>query len=183
MKNNLWSIIFVCLLLTSCTSSVQKIGPLGGDAWVENSYYDVVTGEILAVDDSCVYYIYEESVYKAPLTKTRKIYIRGYSLLSEKLISVTPLMLFNTAIILSEGTSEYNGILRAFPLFSAIVTVISIVIGNPEVEFKPPLTDRQLEKLKLYCRYPQGLDHLQWNEVLMSYGQMDFKTVVAKYEH
>ena len=183
MNKNLWIIIFICLLFASCTSTVQNISPSGGDAWVENSYYDIVTGEILAVDDSCVYHVYEEAVYRVPLSKISKIYIRGYSQLSEKYLSVTPLILMETAFIFSSGSSEWDDKVKKYTLISEVLTIGSLLIGNPEVNFKPPLTDKQMEKLKLYCRYPQGLDDLQWNEVLLYYGQTEFKSVAAKYGH
>ncbi len=48
------------------------------------------------------------------------------------------------------------------------------------MDFSPEFDINDLEKLRLYCRYPQGLTQTQWNELLMSYGQEEFLSVPQK---
>ncbi|MFH1862963.1 MAG: hypothetical protein ABH878_09165, partial [bacterium] len=54
-------------------------------------------------------------------------------------------------------------------------TAYGFFSSGPKVHFLFPLSQKNFDKLRLYCRYPQGLNNEQWQTVLRSYQQREFK--------
>jgi hypothetical protein len=69
------------------------------------------------------------------------------------------------AVALAEVRKVYVHGYRSFP----------VPLGEPKVHFSSPFNKKELKKLRLYCRYPQGLTSDQAQQLLQHYKQDDFR--------
>jgi len=153
--------------------------PTGGNATIVDREYDEFNAEILSLDSTYLYFQLENSLYQMDLKKIRKITVLGYSLKSEKVAALFPLMLLDVLLATAAYSDDllFENWVGNLAVAHATASLVSIFLGNPKVTFKPPLKEQDSNKLRLYCRYPQGLSEEQWLEILVYYRQKDFKTV------
>jgi hypothetical protein len=156
-------------------SSVKVTKPEGETATIGlgiGYHYFDHKGELLALDDSSLFFKYEERLYKFPLSDISKVYVHGYSLESVKVPAMIGLLLIDIMVVTGETDDE--NILNPIYGGSAILTPIIFLSGDAKVNFKPPFKDDDLQKIKLYCRYPQGLTQEQWGTLLKAHNQEVF---------
>jgi hypothetical protein len=173
MTRTLMIMTFV-LLLCSCASSVNVLKPEGETASIELYNSQAPVGEILAVSDSMLYFMYANKINVVDLSYVRKIFVHGYSISpGTKMLAAIP-PLFLEGLVMAVAFSEEAPAWGYISIGAMVLTIYGISTGNPKVSFSPPLKEKELKKLKLYCRYPQGLTLEQWNELLRLNGQEDF---------
>ena len=102
--------------------------------------------------------------------------VADYSLKNKKIATMLPAMLASglLAIIGIKGDDPED---KAILVIAALLPIPTFFFGDPKVNFSSPFNDKNLDKLKLYCRYPQGLTEKQWIEVLSYNKQENFKII------
>jgi hypothetical protein len=59
-------------------------------------------------------------------------------------------------------------------------TICGFAFGEQDVSFWFPLDETERERLRLFCRYPQGLSKDQWSTMLRHLGQEDFRRLAEE---
>ncbi len=165
----------ICLLSTailmSCSSSVKMAKPEGDQAQIRLKAGGQFRGELLAVvKNEAVIFLCSQKVYKIYFDKISKIIVEGYTLLHKKGLILMPLSFIDLSLIFS---NQYNA-LRYVGGVLAALKYNCIVGGDPPIVFAPPIYWRELDNLKLYCRYPRDLEPKQWESLLRFHGQDAF---------
>lgn len=167
--------IFGTMIFCSCTSPVNVLKPFGESASLR--HIDArYRGELIAVNDSMLVLEYNAKLYAVPLSEAKHVYIHDYSLKNIKTVPMVLVTGINIVLLGHEIASEDGG--PPGIIIFGLLTYLganSISSGDPKVDFSPPLGEKDLKKLKLYSRYPQGLTQQQWRELLQHYGQKDFQ--------
>ena len=173
MKKPHWFLIGVCLFC-ACASSVKVLKPTGEAATLTlgNTSHAV---ELLAVSDSTIYVNNQNQIWRLPLSDVRKIHVQGYEISpAAKLIAIIPGLLIEGIVLGAAGSVDEGG--WQFAAVAAMAgTVVASLTGNPKVNFSPPLKKEEVEMLRFYCRYPQGLNRAQWETLLRHFTQEEFK--------
>ena len=163
-----WIIASLCI--NSCTSSVQILKPEGDSAEITLLDQSKYMGELLSIEDRSIIMANEDKIVDFRISDIDKIHIEGFSLLKEKSLFMGALSIFDIFSLYLTPTTAMKVI---FGLL-AIGKLTSILGGDPEVVFTDPIFWRDLDKVRLHCRYPQGLDPDQWEQFLKQYGQSEF---------
>ena len=167
-------ILAIGFWLCSCASSVHVLKPEGETATIELHNFQSHVGEILAVSDSVVYVRFFNKITVIDLSYVKKIFIHGYRISpgSKVAAAIPPLLL--EGLVMSVAFSEDADAWGYLSMGAMVLTIYGFSTGDPQTSFSPPLKKNNIEKLKLYCRYPQGLTPEQWRELLSLNGQQDF---------
>ena len=163
-------VMFSTFLFFSCTSQVKVLKPEGETVTIElknNLKYD---GELFAVNDTAVLFGYRAKLYELPLSNINNLYVHDYSLRNTKKITMIPAM----SCWVLQFFAEPNIEVKLFSVLMEALIIHSWYIGDPKVNFSPPLNNKDFEKLKLYCRYSQGLTHEKWRQLLQYCEQEEF---------
>jgi len=173
LSRNVLCLIAILILFCSCVSSVNVLKPNGETANLKliNSY--IYECELLAVSDSSLFCKYQDKLYIVPFTNIQRVHICGYSLRPKKIIAMVPLILIDIGMA-SANSRENEKIQKLCWAALVPITVFAFLYNEPEVNFSPIFDKNDLEKLKLYCQYPQGLTKGQWKQLLQYYSQEDF---------
>lgn len=173
MKNHIVILLCLIILFNSCYHGLN-VKPYGDEVSVkdlENRYHH---GELIAVDEGDFIILCENTLYRIDYDNVREIFVKGYSLKSSKAVFTTFAMVFNLTVSpLFYYTSPY---LSAYFTTHVLFSFTAIFMNNPEVRFKPAILPDKLQKLRVYARYPQGLDSEQRKALLRKYEQDNFKT-------
>jgi len=166
--------ILLCLVyISSCTSSVDMLKPQGENVSIQLTDGQNLKGELLMIDKEIIFNGSDGTLYKIKNEKIRTIHISDYSLQKEKIITLIPLVLVNGIIAIAgfKGDDpEHNFVIGVL----TILPIPTFFFGDPKVDFRPPFKEKDLEKLKLYSRYPQGLTIEQQEEILRYQNQDTF---------
>ena len=171
------SCILIFVALASCAPQTKVLQPAGDRAEVAIRNRPTFFGELLAVSDSTVLFKIEsatasalpqEKIISVRVDDLQSITITGYSNKSW----VTPVLLFEVvpAVLLaaaagSEG-GEAGGVLLVFSIPPALTLIAFAASTPPAPKFEQPFTPAQLESLKKYARFPQGLTPEQLEQLL-----------------
>lgn len=169
-KLQIFIIVSLSLFLSSCSSSVQVLKPRGDSAqiiMINNSKYN---GELLSVKDRSIILLHENKITEFPLSEIDKVHIEGYSLLQKKSLVLGTLSIMDIFFLYSSPTTTMKVIYGML----AIGKLTTILGGDPEVVFTTPLFWKDLDKVRLHCRFPQGLEPEQWDQLFQFYGQSEF---------
>lgn len=169
-------ILFCIVFIFACTSSVNFLKPQGEKISIRFADGQNITGELLTIHDSVIFTESDGLMYKIQREKISNIYVFDYSLQKEKIITLIPTILISSWLAI-KGFHGDNRDQRLLLGVSASLQIASIFFGDPKVNFSHPFNDKNLDKLKLYCRYPQGLTEKQWIEVLSYNKQENFKII------
>jgi hypothetical protein len=171
--------ILAFVTLVSCAPQSKLLQPTGDRATVAIRNRVTFLGELLAVSDSTVLFKIESAIASAlPQEKIisvrvddlQSITIAGYSNKSW----VTPLVAFEVvpALLLTAAASsaeaEAGSVLLIFSIPPAL-TYIAFATSTPRApKFEHPFTPAQLESLKKFARFPQGLTLAQLEQLLVA---------------
>jgi hypothetical protein len=179
-------LILSAALCFSCASTVSVTKAEGDYAFLKHASGKKYRVELLAADEIALYFKLrwpdapaspKDKLYKINYSETKSIDVRFYSLFSEKVASAVTILLLDGLTIglfheeWGEGDADF---FLASAAISIPLTLVASFTGNPKTSFSPPVEPRYLDKLKLYCRYPQNLTVEQWQQLLREYGQEDF---------
>jgi len=174
MRNFYLFLIYSIALFCSCTSSVHILKPQGESAtftFTNSSKYQV---EMLAISDSTIFVKYENKICSVKLKDVNKIYIRGYRVSpSLKILTAIPLILIEGIVMFVAFDVEQHG----WGVISGATmagTIYGFETGDPKTKFSVPFNESEIEKLKLFCRYPQNLGSERWKILLQHFNQDDF---------
>lgn len=168
-------LLLLSCLLCSCTSSVEVMKPLGDECWVRMTDGGEFTGELLEADTAQVIILTGRRVVKADLKDVQHIYIRKYSLEKEKVAGFVPGIILD--VIIGVSLSSWSPEAGLIFFGHGVLSIIAIKISNPKVSFRKPFKSDEIEHLKLYARYPQGLTAERWEYILRTYGMSYFEEV------
>ena len=163
-------LVITSFCINSCTSSVQVLKPEGDSAEITLLDQSTYIGELLSIADRSIIMVTEDKIVDIRISDIDKIHIDGYSLLQQKVSVLGSLSILDIYSLYSAPTSAMKVI---FGLL-AIGKLTSILGGDPVVVFMNPIFWKDLDKVRLHCRYPQGLDTEQWEQLLNSYRQSEF---------
>ncbi|MDZ7362984.1 MAG: hypothetical protein ONB46_20030 [candidate division KSB1 bacterium] len=168
-------IILCCFCLCACAARSTDFATPKGEKFtlrhIDNSRYG---GELLALADSTLFFESNNRLHAIPISKIKKIHIHGYSVKGVKTPTMLAVIGIDIAVISIAGGDDDVRTLTLLSGLSLPLAMAGIFIGDPKVNFTPPFTASDLYKLRLYCRYPQGLASEQWQALLNSYGQKEF---------
>jgi hypothetical protein len=166
-------IILCCVVfIFAYTSSVNILKPQGENVSFRLTDGQNITGELLTVDDSVIFNGSDGLLYKIQKGKISNIHLFDYSLQKKKMVSMIPTILVSGGLAIL-GFHWDSPAQRVILGASALLQIAAIFSGDPKVNFSSPF----LDKLKLYCRYPQGLTEEQWEDILRYNKQDDFKMI------
>jgi hypothetical protein len=170
------SMMLCVIIFCTCTSSVRVLKASGETAILTLNNDTQYVGELITVTDTTLFFNYLGTIFQVPFSEVKNVYVKGYSLKGQKVGATVLLMLIDGTIVVLGITS---GNLWWSFAFGALIplTLITFRTSDPKVDFSPSLTDNDLEQLRLYCRYPQGLAQEQWEDLLSYYQQDDFKSL------
>ena len=158
----------------ACASTVNVLKPSGETATVtfrNSSKYQV---EVLAISDSTIYVREESRIGTIRLSSVKKVRIHGYRTSPGlKTLSAIPALLIETIVLSAAKSVGQTGWVVISGLTIA-GTVYAFSTGDPKVDFSAPLKESDVENLRLYCRYPQGLSDGQWSLLLKHHNQESF---------
>ena len=163
-------IIIFFVLLFSCTSSIQVLKPTGDLAIVTLETGSELKAELLSVKDESVIVEYDNNIYKLSLSEIHKLFIQGYSLLHKKALLLGTLSILDIYFIYDNPNSAMK-VIYGLLIMGKLACILG---GDLEIVFTSPIFWRDLDNIRIHCRYPQGLDTEQWNQLLQLYGQTDF---------
>ena len=178
--------IVVLVTLASCAPQTKLLTPTGDRAAVAIRKQATFFGELLAVSDSTVLFKIEsatasalpqEKIISVRVDDLQSITITGYSnknwLTPVLLFEVVPALLLAAAAG-SEG-GEAGGVLLVFSIPPALTLIAFATSTPPAPKFEHPVTPAQLESLKKFARFPQGLTPAQLEELLAANQQSNIR--------
>lgn len=168
MKTCLQLLVILVLFCSCAIGTVKVTKPYGETAIITLQNTEKLKGELLAISDTLLYYYMPNKLYITRIVDIKEIFILEYtnrqSLKVGALLPSLPIEGCVAAVAFDVNQPTWGLI----SLLTMAVTVLSITGGNPQVDFERPIKESDMEKLRLYCRYPQGLTDKQWEE-LMNY--------------
>jgi len=168
------------LLFCSCVSMVKVRKPLGDRATLKLRNLEKHKVELLAISDSLLYVTDDKEISIAHFSDIRNVYIHGYRVHPGlKVLTAIPALLLEATVMIVALDVGQNG----WGLVSVIAmagTIDGFATGDPKVYFSFPAKNEEIEKLKLYCRYPQGLTDEQWERMLQHFKQKEFVLLSRK---
>jgi len=168
------------LILDSCTSEVKFLKPEGDDVSVARSDKRKYNGELISVNENELYLKYDSKFYKTELASVSGIYVKNYSLRTKKIITLMPSIAISSILAFSPEFSDGDNLPIIIMAMSSLTTIAALFVGDPDVNFPIPSHDKDLNKLKLYCRYPQGLTEEQKRLILRDNNQEKFLNLPEK---
>lgn len=161
-------------LFCSCASRVNVLKPEGEKATLTLPNLAVLEIEILAISDSLLYVTNGKKIIIAHLSDVRSVHIHGYRVpRASKVLAAIPPVLFEGIVMLT-ALGVDQPVWGMIAMITIGGTIYGFTSGDPKVNFSFPLEINELEKLRLYCRYPQGLTNEQWKDLLQQLNQEDF---------
>lgn len=138
------------LFATSCKNSFDPSSPFGikSEITIRDFKYE---SELIVIDSNFLYILRNDKLEKIDLDDIQFIFTKE---LVHK--NRTGFLLISTLSGIALGLRLEGGpsiISYAFSAFG----LASLIIGPRRFKFPAPLDDNEIEQLKLYSRYPQGL--------------------------
>jgi hypothetical protein len=176
------SIIIIALLVNACapTITTESLKPEGDKATLflkNNKNYEV---ELLSITESQICLIYSNKITLVMTSRIESIIIHGYDVTTGQKISGALPALALEAIILLVASSVDQTTWMAIAGLSMVGTLVLWLNAGPKQKYISPFSESDLETLKLYCRYPQGLSDLKWSVLLKFHNQDDFQIIPLK---
>ena len=169
MMRIVFIVLFSIIIFFSCTSQVKVLKPEGETVSLRLNNNPKYDGELFAVNDTSLFFGYRAMLFEVPLSNIDNVYVHGYSLKSIKVLTMLPALFFYAIGIINQEPSG-----KWYWITAEALTILSIFIGDPKVKFSHPINKKELDKLRLYCRYPQRLTHEKWRQLLQYYKQEQF---------
>ena len=165
---------------SSASGKVLIIKPEGDQAQLKLQQGKALTVELLAVTDTHLYFLQQKQIHRILLENVQKIKIqepyRGVTKVG-KFILLLPAYFFEYRVfryaIERDDVRDRSAWIAGVAF---VLTARSNFSGFPKVAFAKPLDRKDIEALKLHCRYPQGLSTEQWKSLLRHSGQDDFQS-------
>jgi len=145
---------------------------------------DRIPGELLAADDSCLYLRAGRRVFRVPYSGIDRVSIPGYSNAGSKFfgnaIPGAILLVLGYSLFRSGESRNTIPVLALAGMF--VLNITATLSNNPQVDFRPPWPQAELDRLRLFARYPAGLTPAQWKELLTLNGLNEFDDIRGKRE-
>ena len=157
MKNP--EVIFILisfLLISACKSSFDPLMPYGVKSELELKAESELNAELILVNSNYLYVLVQNNLIKIDLQEITQIYAQELEYKNRKIMLVFSGI---GAALLGVGLEDPFWKTTSFGL--GFYGFFSALNGIEKYKFKPPLSNKKLEILKLYCRYPQGLSPAQ----------------------
>lgn len=178
MKRSLVLIVAAAFLCTCVRKAIVDQPKMWGDEVTLNfrnwTMHDV---ELLAISGDSLYCLdnvsYEIAVVQ--FSDLRSVYIHDYTIRPElRAVAATPSVLTELITLYALLAGQEHGLVTGLVMLATAGTIYGFSTTTPKVRYQFPIREKHIEKLKLYCRYPQGLTDEQWKELLGYHNQEDF---------
>jgi hypothetical protein len=169
----------VALAVGGCTSRAVLTKPEGDPIDLRlRDRAERTRVELLAVTDSTLIVESGGRLAEADLDAVDDLRVQGYQT-SKASKALTMLMIVMTEALLWEDLSDawFDRPTRTLLVAWTAVTGFLMFTGDPQTRFAPPFHPKEADRLKLFCRYPQGLTPAQWQTLLDRYGQTEFEVL------
>jgi len=182
MRRTLFALLAMVLFI-GCFSPVKMLKPYGDQARIRLISGTQFSGELLAVNDTALYFLAGKSdtgltpnaVVRLSIPEVDRVHVNDYSLQSRIGLAMVAAVALDGLTIYAFRSGSLGWPLYVFAA-AVPVAVAAYFWGNPKVDFKPPRGPAERAGLKSYCRYPQGLTGAQWQVLLQDQHQSDFLT-------
>jgi hypothetical protein len=173
------------LLTCSCGATGNFRKPSGDRVTVTLRGPSIHDGEAIAASDSLFYLDTGKEVCAARLSDVQRVYVHGYKVgPASKWFWGSTLFLTGMGLgvlILSDtGSGLMDFVLAGLDMGMGAGAASAYSVPEPDVVLSDFSGPERLERLRLRCRYPQGLTAEQWAVVLQSRGQTDFSRLPAE---
>jgi hypothetical protein len=167
-------ITLAVVLFCSCSSSVKVLKPTGENARVTMRSSQIYNVELLAISDSLLYVSDGMTLAVANLSVVNSVFIPDYRINPAlKLLASIPSLGFELLVTIGAFGAEYP-VLGTAAIIAMVATIYAFAADDPKANFSSPAKKREIEKFRLYCRYPQNLSAEGWKQLLQYYHQDDF---------
>ena len=164
-------LILLSFLIISCypQKKPSNIDPKGDLAKIKLKGNNIYQGELITVRDSNLYIMNQSKITTIRLADVKTIEIPGYSVDAGQRIgaAIPSLVMQGFILVIASNIDEQVWVTIAG--ISMAVTVFLYATGGSEVEFSAPISQYDIEQLRLYCRYPHELDTHVWHEIFKEY--------------
>jgi hypothetical protein len=177
MKKTILSLIIIAVVFASCINSFRVVDspqPNCRVKFTDGSF--LYNCELIAAADTGIVLKKYNIIYMVKFDEMYDLKINGICNRDAKIIMLTPIVFFDG--LFAVLTSQVPEIAACF-VIHGVGAYTSMALDVPKTQFTPPLTEKHLDQLKLYARYPQGLTEEQLKELLSSCGQ----ETLLKYIH
>jgi hypothetical protein len=166
----------LALACLSCTATLNRQQPWGEKVRVTSNrnlmeYRDV---ELLAVNDSMIYYDEKGLITCQKWDQVWSVRVLAYG--SQQVVRWLcwlPTLALGIVWFADASHPGNQGEAVAAATLTAFTGMIMYMTG-PHASFGSPPSVGDLERLRLFARYPQGLTDAQWRELLGVRGQKEF---------
>ena len=166
------TIISATICFTSCAGADYEPSALGDLAVVEMKDNKSLSGELLCIDDSCIYLIIQNKIYAISNKKIDNIVIDKYSdrswIMGVVLLEVVPSIIISSLVASNGGDF---GLALGLTMIPSIVSAILFETSTPTSNYEDVNSRETKESLYKFTRYPGGVTSSQLNDLLKSYGQ------------
>lgn len=180
MKTSSLLLVLLAAGLSSCAVSRETIAPLGNLISVQTRGGSEFDGTLVEVDSTSILWIPNEKERETASSKTlNRTNLQDVKTL--RIVAPTPqwtwgLLGFSVAPTALFLVTLHANVARADPLVDVIMAAPSLLIwaiyaaSEPDASrFEAPLTWQEIQSLRRYARFPQGLTDLQRAELLSLY--------------
>ncbi len=176
MKPRYLALGLLALLCVSCTATLQRKQPWGERVRVSQRemFAPAHDGELLAIDDSMLYYVERGRVVRQPWAQVSGVRVLAYS--TPRVVRwIFWLPTLALGIIWLQDTSHPNNHGESWePVAAVSFSALIMYLTWPNSTFRSPPSAHDRERLRMFSRYPQGLTGEQWQTLLKANGQPDF---------
>ena len=158
-------------MLFSCVSPVKVMKPEGDKAIIVVDNYREYRAELLAVNDTSLIFDNSGRLYSIGWDQVKSVSVIGYN----PRFYALPGFYIITDLIAGPALLQIYPPIGVLAFVHAGCIMMSLYDQSQHSFFKPGSLAKDRERLKPYCRYPQGLTEPQWREVLTVYEQEGFK--------
>jgi hypothetical protein len=168
------TIISTAICFTSCAGADYEPSAFGDLAVVEMKDNKSFSGELLCIDDSCIYLIIQNKIYAISAKSTDKIIIDKYSdrswILGVLLLEFVPSIVISSLVASNDGNF---GLALGLTIIPSIVSAILFETSTPKSNYNEVNSKETKADLYKFTRYPGGITTSQLNDLLNNYGQKE----------
>lgn len=161
------SCIIGVIIFSSCKGPYRATTPTGVDAIVNFTSDSQLKGELLFMAADTVYLLSNRTLYAFNLDKVNSTRLIGVEMKNRDPILVGTGIAGGVlaGLFYEDNNWEWGTVSMGLSLWA----IISGFTGNQKYIIKAPFTEESKFRIKLHCRYPQGLNNDLYNQIVSYY--------------
>lgn len=191
MKKVILTLCFISLIviINSCSSGKYVVSENGDKAEVTRKDGYKFVSEIVCIHDTAIIFstisenrLHVQQLFYEPIDKIKSITIQGYGgsgwIGSVLVFQVLPAALLTVAATSVDSDNAGVGLIFAIP---AVITAILFATSEGETpQWNNELPISEIENLKKYSRYPEGMNQEVLSKLLKKYNQTGITRIIRR---